>query len=420
MEEINNNNSNINTSFYNISNNKNIQNNANYRKNINNKMVGNAISAYLFIFFSWLYLFNSNKNIDNTFVKWHIKTAIIIHIWFLVTYIIFISNWLFRKISIIWFWLNNIIANIIFLWLLLLMIIWINKAKNKLTFNLSTNINISHTNNILDIDIDWDWKITEKEKLTISLSYIPFIWFINYAKYSNNKIIIESTRLNILVSIIIILLYIFKYENLAKLLSLFYIILVVFISINLFTRNELLRIKLPYFFSPEKIYFLLKISIKYLINYFNDIKFKDFKSLIIEENEIIKLNKQKDLILLNKKSELRPAKYLIYIPFINLIFLLFKNTKYCFHIINGIVITFIILLIMILWYYIKINNYIYLFILIPILFWIGFTKSKLNYKMPFIYDIYILFFNISSLLNFWINKINKKRKEVNEINLKAK
>ncbi len=384
------------------------------------KIIGNAISAYLMIFFSWLFLFNSsNKNINNSFVKLHTKSALLIHLWFLVTYIIFIWYSLFSRIIILWIWLNNIITNIIFIWLLSLLVIWIYKAKNGLEFNISKNISISKKTSILDID--WDWEISEKEKLTIFLSLVPFLWFINYAKYRDNKTIQESTRLNIFVSTLITILYIYNYPNLANLFSLIYIILIIFIWVNLFSRDQLIQIKLPESFSPNKIHLLLIIYTKYLKNYFHDDKFKVFSTLVKEENEILKANEKINLELLVNKKELRQAKFLIYIPYINLIFIFFKNTKHSFHIINWLTITFIFSLLMIIWFseLIYINNYLYLLLVFPILFWIWFSKEKLEYKIPFIYDIWIFISKIFSFLKFWTKKINEKRKEKNELSLKV-
>ncbi|MDP3381614.1 MAG: hypothetical protein Q8S84_09295 [bacterium] len=68
--------------------------------------------------------------------------------------------------------------------------------------------------------------------------------------------------------------------------------------------------------------------------YFSEEHFKDIYTIIKNENDIIKSNNEKELIELNEKKDLRPAKFLLYIPFINLIFLFFKNTKYTYHKIN--------------------------------------------------------------------------------------
>lgn len=387
--------------------------------NITKKVKWNAISAYLMIFISGLFLFNkTNNNINNTFVKWHTKSAMLIHFWFLITYIIFISNSLFSWIYIIWIWLNNILTDIIYIFLLLLLIIWIYKANKGLKFKISKDINISKQKAILDID--WDWEISEKEKLTIILSFIPFIWFINFAKYKENSTIVNATRLNILISLIITLLYIFWYWNLANILTLFYIIFIVFIWINLFTRDELIQVKLPDYFSPNKAYLYI-ISIKdYLKNYFNNNDFKKFLELIKENNQKTSLQKLKYTKILQTKKDFKLPKFFIYIPIINLIFLFFKNTKYHFHIINGIVITTILIITWILGKYWYFNPSLHILSLFPILFWIWYIKYDLAYKMPIIFDIYIFFSKIFSFVKFWSKKINKKRKEEVDVSLKVK
>ena len=387
--------------------------------NISEKIKGNAISAYLFIFIAWLFLFNkTNENINNDFVRNHAKTASLIHLWFLITIIIFLSNSLFASTLILWIWLNFIITTIICLLLLVLIIVWIYKAKNGLTFNVIKDINISKTKNILDID--WSWEVTEKEKLTVLLAFIPLFGFINYAKYKENKTIQDATRLNIIISLIISLLFIFSYWNLATLLSLAYTILITFIWINLFARNELISIKVATMFSPENAYIWLISLITYIKNYFNDDKFNELEILNKQNTEKkIKIELEYEKALATKK-ELKLPKALIYIPIINLIFLFFKDTKYNFHIKNGITITFILIITWILakfWYF---NPSLHVLSIFPILFWIWYTKNKLAYRVPIIFDLYSLFSKIFSFLKIWTKEINKKRKEENEVILKVK
>lgn len=387
-------------------------------KNLSNKIIGNAITAYLFIFVSWLFLFNkTNENINNDFVKWHTKSALTIHAWFLITYVIFVSNSLFSSINILWFWLNYLIVDILFIILLTILIIWIYKAKNGLEFSISKNISISKKESILDID--WDWEISEKEKLTILLSFIPFLSFLRFAQYKENKIIQDWTRLSIITSLSITLFYIFWYNNLSNLLSLIFIIIITFIWVNLFTRNELLQIKLPDIFSPQNTYTLLVSLISYLKNYFSNENFKDFKSTYTDTLNRIKLQKELDEKELLTKNDLKIHKFLIYIPIINLIFLFIKNTKYSFHIKNGLIITLILLISIFLGYFWYLNQKLNLLLIFPILFWIGYVWNTLSYRMPIIYDIYILLSKICSFLKFWTKKINEKRKETNEVSLKV-
>lgn len=386
--------------------------------NISEKVKGNAISAYLMVFISGLFLLNKTEpNINNSFVKSHTKSAMLIHLWFLITYIIFISNWIFSSYNFLWFWINNIITDIIYIWLLILLINWIYKAKNGKTFNISENINISKTKNI--IDINWDGEVSEKEKLTILLSFIPFIGFVNFANYSENKTIIEWVRLNIFISLILSLLLIFWYTNLSTLIILAYLVLITFIWINLFTRNELISIKLPEVFSPFNLYILF-ITIKdYLKNYFNSKDFKWFNIIYKENIEKVENEEKQNEENLKSKKELKLPKFLIYIPIINLIFLFLKNTKYSFHIINAMIINIlllILLLLSILWY---INNNLYLLFVFPILFWIWYSNNKLAYKMPIIFDIYELFVNMFLVFKSSSKKIKEKTIEENEISLKV-
>lgn len=392
-------------------------------ENINNikfskKIIWNAISAYLMIFISWLFFFNkSNKDINNDFVKLHTKSAFLIHLWFLITYIIFILFWLFSNIHILNIWLNHIITNIIFILLTILLIIWIHYAKNWKIFKININIKVFKKNEILNIL--WNSELNEKDKLILLISYIPFIWFLNYWKYSKNLIIKENTRVSLLITLVILLLYISNYWDIADLFLLVFLIFISFVWINLFVQDKLIQIKLPKIFSPNYFHTFIIVFSKYIINYFSEKKFKEYKQILIEqENKIIEQEKINFENLKNKKS-LKQKLFLIYIPFINLFFIFFLNSKYYFHIINWITITFLTIIFLILNYFNIINSYFYLIILIPIMFWIWFTKNKLAYKMPFIFDLFFIISKIISILSFLTKKLNKKRKEVNELNLKV-
>lgn len=386
---------------------------------LNEKIKANAISAYLMIFVSLWFLINkTNSNINNSFVKAHVKSAFIIHLLFFVTYVIFISNWLFKWAYFMWIWIDYIIINSIFIFLLVLLLNWINKAKNWEYYNISKNINISKDKDIFDKNSDLN--INEKEKLTLFLSLVPIIGFLNFSKYRDKRKIIENIRLNILVSVISTLLYIFNYSNLVNLLILAYTILIVFIWINLFTRNELLSIKLNKFFSPNSFYLLFISTKDYLINYFKNKEFTTLDSIIKKNEELEKKEELKNNELLKNKKELK-IKYLIYIPYINLIFLFFKNTKYTFHIINAISITIILIMVQFLAYFWYINNKLYLLLIFPILFWISYlNNNRLSYKIPFFFDLFILSKWVINFIKQKLNIFNKKRNEINELKIEIK
>lgn len=384
-------------------------------KNVEQKTINNAIAAYLMVFISWLLLLNKdNKYINNDFVKNHTKSSIIIHIMFLINYIIFISNWLLYQIEIIWYWINIIIANIIFLALIWLSILWIYKSSKWEMFYIW---NFIKTNKNIKLEVTNEVNYDEKDKLSIILSYIPFIWYIIWSKYENNSIK-NIIKLNLLISIIIYLFFIFWYNNLTSLFVLWYTIFIIFVWINFFSRNELINFELPYYFLPSWKIILQKTIIKYIYNYlkWNFDNFENTKKSIIQKQETIK---EKEINEIKKLNNIKINKTLIYIPFINLIFLKEFNSKYHLHIKNWLVITLIFTLLIIL----NIFNIIYSTLFISILFPISFGIWKLHneyYKMPYIYEIYQLIEKIIKYFKKTKKILKEKHNEENNLNLKVK
>jgi len=396
---------------------------------LDKKTIWNATSAYLMIFISGLFLFNKdNKYLNNEFVKSHTKRALIIHLGFLITYIVFISNWLWKTINLLWIQLNNIIATSLFILLLWFLIFWIYKTRKWETYTFSE---LNKYEKIQLLDVSWDWKISERDKLTIILSYIPLIWFLNYWKYLNKKVIQNSTRLNIFITIILILLQIFNHWNLSLIIALIYIIFIIFIWINLFTRDELIQITLPKLFSPEYKYIFQSALINYLKNYFKNDSTISFNEILknkinkketqeLEENNKLLSNSLSTNSLKSKWRIINKIKFLIYIPFLNLVFLFFKKSKYSFHIINWITITALIIITTILSKYWYLYSQLNIFFLLPILFWISYlNNNRLAYKMPYIYDLYQIFNKTISIFKIWSKKIKEKNNEVNEVKLEV-
>lgn len=385
---------------------------------LNEKTINNAKITYFFIFFSWLLLFNKiDKNINNSFVKSHVKSSSIIHLWFIITYVIFVSYSLFSSFNILWFPLNHIIAACIFTWLLWVLILWMYKASKKQIF-VNSDIKIFIKNENL-IDINKDEKINEKDKLTILLSYIPFLGFLIFPKNKEKELIQNITKLNLIIIVIIMSLYIFWNTNLSTLIVLIYTIYVVFIWLNLFIKNEIININLSKIPSFEELIIIIKSLKIYLFSYFKD---KDFDNLgkiintVEQEYKIEQESEQKNLEVL---KDLKIPKFLVYVPIFNLIFIFIRNSKYKYHIINWITITFILILIIILKHLNYVNSNIYLLIIIPITFGMWYIKHYLPYKMPFIYQTYELINKIKNILIFKSKKINEKRKEVNEVSFKV-
>lgn len=392
--------------------------NENTHFEINQKEIWNAIVSYLMIFISGLLLINKSKYIDTPFVRWHVKSSMLIHLGFLITIIIFHNFSIFWGIFILWLWLNHIITIVLFTFFLGLLSLWMYRAKNGLEFKVSNSIDLYKQDKLLDID--WDGTISEKEKLTILLSFIPFIWFVQFWKFQNNKIIENSTRTNVIVSLVISLLYVFSHWNLANLLLLFYIVSITFIWINLFIRNELIQINIPKTLSPNNLYIGFIALKNYLKWYFKKDWFKLFSETYkLTLSEYITLE-TKTLNELKEKKELTIPKIIIYIPIINLITLFYRNTKQSIHKVNWLMITLLMITWFVLTYFQFISYKVNLLFLFPILFSAWYMLAgRLGYKTPIIYDLYRIIAYFFSIIWLGTKKINNKRKENIEVSLKV-
>lgn len=389
----------------------------NTQEHIKDKIKNNAIIAYLFIFVNITFLFNKNNALlNNDFVKNHTKTAILIHLWFLTNTIIFVYYWLWLYKEIMGYSISDIIAISIYLILFSFMIVWIYKAYFWKVFSIWEVLNHKNNKNILDITNSWEFN--EKDKLTIIFSRIPFLWFFIHSKYKKNQLIENNTKLNLIVTISIISLYVFWNPNLANLLLLFYIIFIVFIWVNMFIKNEVININLDKIVNSNQILNNLKTLKIYLWNYFSYKKdfpsFNEILKIVIKNNEKNELEETKKLKSLN---EFKLWKYIIYIPLLNIIALFNINSKQKIHIINWILITlFFIILALIFW----MENKYQLFLLFPLSFWLwNMNAWILNYKIPFLYNIFDFVISIKGYFSRFFLKIKKIKNTEKEVNLKV-
>ena len=385
---------------------------------IHQKSKNNAISAYLMLFISWLFIFNrSNEYINNNFVKSHTKVAFLIHISFLLNYIVFISFDFLRNYAILWYSINYILASTIFTLLFVILLFWIYKASQNKSFKLWDFLSIWHKKKI--IDINWDNRLDEKDKLTLILAHIPFIWYIVSWKYYKNPTLKNIVSFNLLVSFIITLIYIMWYKNVTLILLLPYIVFTVFSSINIAQFQTIFWITIDFIPMPENKINNFKALIKYIKNYFWKWEFIWITKLKLLEKER-KLKEERDNnILLNKLPDIKIPKILIYIPIINIITLFFTKTKQKFHIINWLILTLIFIILLVLNYYYIIDPKVLLLLLFPIFFWIWYIDSRLAYKMPFVFDIFELLNNFRKIFIRTNKKIQEIKDEVHEQNIKV-
>ena len=381
------------------------------------KVHANAVSSYLLLLISSAFLLNKDDPyLNNDFVKSHTKVAFLIHLAILTTAIVFLFIWTWINIYFLGYSFDQIIAISLFFILSWLLIIWITKAHSWKEFKIWDSIEIYK--NKWFFKINDEWKIDENEKLSIILSKIPFLWFFVYPKNIKNKIIENNTKLNLIVTLILLLLYIFWNVNLANLLLLFYIIYIVFSWINLFVQDKLINIDMSKIPSISESIIYLKTIFQYLSNYFSSKKEFHSFSKILEEKKL-KEKQQKDILSekINKLSEFKLPKIIIYIPILNFISLFNYNTKQKIHIINWI---WLSILFIITWLIYWINNSIQLLLLLPLSFGLAFLIAWDNtYKIPFLYNFYELFTFSKSKTKQAVETLKEKQAEEKTLNLKV-
>jgi hypothetical protein len=378
----------------------------------NIKIRNNAISAYFMLFICISFLFaKNNRLLYNSFVKIHTKTAFLIHMLFLLVYIIFINFSLWSSIRILNFSLNHIIAPTLFIWLFWILLFWMYRAYRWKTLTIWEVLSYKWKNKMI---INTNRVTSEKEKIPLILAYIPFLWYIVYWKNFTNKTIKDINKINLISSIIIFSLYIAWNNNLAILVILFYIIGLVFINTILIVNNENRTPDLDKIPSIWEIYILIKSYFKYLKIYFNNKNFKWIKDIHKEiETDQIKIENNIFKYLKNKNDTKLP-KFLIYVPLINILFLFSLKSKFKIHIINSIIISIFTIISIILFKRISIT----LLVLFPIFYWTGYI-NRLWYKMPFIYDFYIMVEKISIYIKSIFSKIMKIKDTTEEVTMKV-
>ncbi len=317
-----------------------------------------------------------------------------LHLWFLLTYIIFVHFAPLPFFSVLGYTLNEIVSMGIFCMLFGGVLMWIYKAHNWHKLSSKQLFQISDDAKILDIN--GDLKINERDKLTLILAHIPFIGAYLYGKYANYKVVKNIWKFNLYITTLILLLYISGGNNLADLIILSYIVYIVFVSINLFISQKLIQINLDAFPTPSDLRIYLLTTLKYIKNYFSKQKFINYSTLkqtILTEEE--KTNKTLETQLKSSKK---------------------KTQKYALYIQSAIV--FIVLTIIVL--FTDISNKWLLILSLSGVYTLGYIKHSLIYKTPFIHDVYVVTSKIFTKIKSFFIKTKKlhEKEEVKTMKVK--
>ena len=131
-------------------------------------------------------------------------------------------------------------------------------------------------------------------------------------------------------------------------------------------------------------YIRAKAFVLYVFNYSSrDKRFREY--VLYYKIEKAAHVKQAKLILkdLLPRRSLPFPKFILYIPFVNIVWLFFLDTRYKTHIINGMCVNVLLIAI---WIFTGFNSVYSLFILFPISYGLAYRR-KIDYRFPLIYDI---------------------------------
>jgi hypothetical protein len=379
---------------------------------INKTIRYNAVCAYLMLFISWLLLFNKDKNINNDFVRGHIKSSIVIDILLVLNYLIFVHFkflWAIRLFSIS---LNMVLAQIGFLLIWVLFVKWVYSALHSKEQKIGNSINFIKW---VSLDINNDQVVDEKDKLAVLISYIPFVSYITSSKFLNEKIQ-DILKLNLLVVLFISLIYLFWYYNMSNLFLLSYIIFACFSVIYLYGKDELISIKLPNYIFPHILVVNIKNTSKYLYKYLKW-DFKEYKIIEAERFEKEAKIKEEDIKTLEALPILKLPKWLIYVPIANFAFLFLEKNRFVFHIRNWLTLSFIFIVFLVSTFFGILQIKWIIMFLFPISFWLWMLYKE-YYRMPWVYEIYEVFVWVKNIFHLWRQKV-KENSVVQEVNLKV-
>jgi hypothetical protein len=385
-----------------------------YNEEINGKVLANAKSSYFMPLANLAFLFSQDKNINHPFVRSHVKTANFIHLLFLFNYVLFIHFSFLWSISFFNYNLNNIIASIIFMILFWLLLFGLQKAHKWEVFGISDILKIGGSEKI--IAIDKKENIDEEGKITIILSSIPLVGIIVYGKNYKDILIENINKFNLMISFIISLVYVLWNREVANIFFLIYIIFIVFSAMMIFTQDEIIHINMAKIWSPTKIYDFLKDWALYMKLYFSKEKFKDFESLRKDQEEKRKAKDEKEIIFISEQKNFSINEKIIYIPLINIVFLIKLHTKKYFHIINGFWFSLVLIL---SWVIFWIYNFYQLLLIFPLLYGISFLNSKENYKIPVIFDTWNMIISILKRVKSLFIKTKEIKKKEEVVSLKV-
>jgi len=385
-------------------------------RNMDQKSRVNAAISYMFLGELFL-LAKNNPNFSNAFVRNHSKNATKIHFSFLaiiLVYKFFIDTFLYINVPIINISLDRIIETILYSIFTIVLIRWAYKA-----YYWKEAEEIKIRKDYLQVGTqELDNNISETQKMLYITSYIPFIGLITGNESNINK---YWAKIWWIFSVIFIFLIVTSHSDIAFILSLLYIIFVVFAWVIMLTQEKIVFSTFVHnMYDLKTLYAKWRTLVVYIFESILIIFWRN-KELNFSEIywRIIARDEKYDNLANNYLTDdkLIFGNKIIFIPILNLIylptFLTKKKSKYIIAIIQWLIIS----VISIIFRHFDYSTYSSI-LLFPIFLWLANVNNNPFYRIPIIYEIYEitdkLTFGIFSKIKF----LREKKNEVQEVSFK--
>ncbi len=375
-----------------------------------------------YFFLGWLFLLaKNNPDFRDPFIRSHAKSATKMHIGFLWGFWIYsqyLASYIRFPIPLIpTLTFDKIVSVCFFVILAGLIIRWAYLAHGGIT---STEVGSSRLKEAFSKENIALENTTETEKMIYISSYIPFLGIITASRHAN-PITRTGAKIGSLWIFVTILLTILLKSNsdILWIILFAYLFFVAFVWASLFVSNTIIGFSiLESIPSLKTVYGSLRVVPTYLFKLVRIIFGKEeslsFTSL---RDEILKKDQTHSELALAHfiDSSLPLPKNLIFIPIINLIFIpqlfLRKQWIYTLAILQGIVITIVLVAI---WLFLDFTSLWQMILLFPI--FIGMAEINRNpfYKIPAIYELYVILDFLTFGLGSRVNKLKERNKESGE------
>lgn len=362
---------------------------------VSQKIRNNASISYFFL--GWLFLLaKNNPNFSDPFIKQHAKMATKGHFFFFISYFLysyFLSSLFAYSIPFVQITIDHCIQIAFFSFLTLFIIHGVYKGQKE-EINENGEWNSAGLFSLSENLFRLEW-ISEGQRITYLLSYVPFLGMI-VAKRHPNAITESGARVSSVFGLFYILVFANRgFDSLSMILLFIGVLFLVYLGACFFIKDAY---QIPRLFEQipkmTHIYDVLQALPFYILDIFRMIfgkqevlSFREHLGNTQKKNERFRTSLEEYFT----DTSIAFSPFWIFVPFCNIIFIpklfLSRQSRYVLAIGQGLVIT---LLSAIVWYFYGFTSPFELLFLFPAFYGIASLETNVFVRIPLIYEIYAL------------------------------